>query len=287
MRRDVARRNQSAGRDGKAPRRTDNNPSHEQPVRRAGEHRARHRVAPEPRVRVLSNQRDGRTQHNRHRPRRPERPRVEQDTPTTERTHNPGVIPRSPPIPTECQRPLPPRVARSATATLGDTGPFQTSSKCHIEETNHRRTDAESNEPTPHGRRTVQSTPSQTAKSAGTTREPSRPNTDRPRRGGNARQDTERHVAQSRRSPAGTHHPPSRSTRTAQGVRDRLEDDTGTEHRAQSLCPVRTQHQRPERGHGGASPALFPHLRLDKLASAVYTSRHDDPEPDFADPACT
>ena len=36
-----------------------------------------------------------------------------------------------------------------------------------------------------------------------------------------------------------------------------------------------------------ASPALYPHLRLDKLASAVYTSRHDDPEPDFADPACT
>ena len=33
--------------------------------------------------------------------------------------------------------------------------------------------------------------------------------------------------------------------------------------------------------------ALYPHLRLNKLASAVYTSRHDDPEPDFADPACT
>ena len=36
-----------------------------------------------------------------------------------------------------------------------------------------------------------------------------------------------------------------------------------------------------------ATSALYPHLRLDKLASAVYTSRHDDPEPDFADPACT
>ena len=36
-----------------------------------------------------------------------------------------------------------------------------------------------------------------------------------------------------------------------------------------------------------ASAALYPHLRLNKLASAVYTSRHDDPEPDFADPACT
>ena len=37
----------------------------------------------------------------------------------------------------------------------------------------------------------------------------------------------------------------------------------------------------------GARAALYPHLRLDKLVSAVYTSRHDDPEPDFADPACT
>ena len=38
---------------------------------------------------------------------------------------------------------------------------------------------------------------------------------------------------------------------------------------------------------GLARPALYPHLRLDKTASAVYTSRHDGPEPDFADPSGT
>ena len=192
--RDAETRNRPAARVVEAPRRTEDNRSPDQPVRRPEKQRAHDRVAPEPRLPVLRNQRDHRTQHNRHRPRHRKRSRIEHDTPTTERSQNPAVIPRSAREATECQLLLPHRVAGNPTATLQVAEPVRTSSKRHIERLHHHGTDAQSNQPTPDGRRTVQSTPNQTAKSTSRTREPHGPNTDRHRRGANAGQDAERHV---------------------------------------------------------------------------------------------
>ena len=76
-------------------------------------------------------------------------------------------------------------------------------------------------------------------------------------------------------------------SRREEGGRESTQDSVATARDPRRGVPMPNRQGCDGYRSSQASSALYPHLRLDKLASAVYTSRHDDPEPDFADPACT